>query len=119
MDPPIPTRPMPAPIAFGHRQPSNPANKPVDRSLRLLGIVCYPARPQGSMALLAQIGQEAIWVKPGSRIGTFKVEQINSTTVLVNDGIKTFKLTLDPQGNNTSTSPVLGLVRPQDDPNAK
>lgn len=113
IDPPIPTRPMPAPITFGSRQSSNP-----DKSLRLLGIVYYPARPQGSMALLAQVGQEAMWLKPGSRIGTFKVEQITSTTVLVNDGIKTFKLTIDPQGNSTSKNLVLDLVRPQDDPNA-
>lgn len=119
MDPPIPPKPIPPPIALGTRQPSNPANRPADKPLRLLGIVYYPARPQDSMALLAQIGQEAMWLKPGSTIATFKVEQITSTTVLVNDGIRTFKLALDPQGNNTSPNLVFDLVRPQGDPNAK
>jgi len=75
----------------GPVDPARPRDDPGNRAqislvpVRLLATVSYPSRPDCSMALIGLAGQEAVWVKVGSRLGQIGLVEVRNGLVIYRD----------------------------------
>jgi hypothetical protein len=81
----------------------------------LRGISYYRSRPAESMALVWEPGSGHRWVKQGTQLGHFFVEQVNSRSILYRDGQRTHEMALE-LGETLATFARSRNIKPASEP---
>jgi len=101
LNPPRPPQPRAAGL------PERPPLRPLapGASFRLRGTTYYPNQPDRSLALVAETGAPEgaeRWVREGSRLGHFVVQEIRRGALVYRDGASLREMTLEPGPNPSS-----------------
>lgn len=105
LNPPAPPKPEPEPTPVRKKQVAihRPDVRPVQLSpkFELHGISYYCSKPEESMALVWEPGSGHRWIKQGSKLGHFVVEQVKSTSIIYRDGQHTHEIAFVPGQTTT------------------